>query len=560
MPLVGSLRQLIAIFYRSGNQKLTLVFGVSLLGICIELVGLMWLYLVVSGIIQASPIVSIPLTDLNLSLWNAVFILVGVYLFKFIFSIWQNKFLLNYCYDLNYNITSQIITHYYKQPTEVFKNTQLADALNKVFTIGGYFSEIIFQSVLIFFSELILTLFIALALLIFNFKLLLLLLVVLLPVCLVLLHFSRKKLKAMSKKILSDNVQYHQAVMTLIHGLLDIKLSGRFSHFFELFNTKINNLQKTKKVINLENHFPPKVLEFAAILGIATLFFLTTLTHTIGSLTNLLAAFATAAFRFIPSANRIIGSIQNVKLYNEYIGFIYGISNDKNTMDEIADDPQSIASVRLENISYSYTENLVLDNFSLKLEAGFITGISGASGVGKTTLINIISGVLAPKTGCIYLNNKPLNPELISGLQHRTAYVMQDPYFLTGTVAENIVFGYDKSTDFERLKACMDAVKLDTWVQQQPQGLNTEIGDNGTKLSGGQKQRLAIARALYRNAGLLILDEPSNSLDSSVKHEVLNLISDLTKQKQLITIIVSHDADVLAICNSVIRLPNANEV
>ena len=180
MPLVGSLRQLIAIFYRSGNQKLTLVFGVSLLGICIELVGLMWLYLVVSGIIQASPIVSIPLTDLNLSLWNAVFILVGVYLFKFIFSIWQNKFLLNYCYDLNYNITSQIITHYYKQPTEVFKNTQLADALNKVFTIGGYFSEIIFQSVLIFFSELILTLFIALALLIFNFKLLLLLLVVLL--------------------------------------------------------------------------------------------------------------------------------------------------------------------------------------------------------------------------------------------------------------------------------------------------------------------------------------------------------------------------------------------
>ncbi len=554
MTFISSFRQLLTIFYRNGSQMFIKVLLITLIGISIELSGLICLFTVVQGIIQQVEIVSVPLIHITITLLLAVVLLVGIYFIKFIFSIWQSRFILNYCYQLNYKITVQIIQHFYHQPTEVIKNTKLADALNKVFTIGGYFSEIIFQAVLVFFSELILTVIIIISLLLFNYKLLLLLMLVLLPVCIVLLFYSRKKLKIMSKKIMADNVQYHQSVMTLIHGLLDIKLSGRYSYFFTLFHQKIEALHKTRKVVNLENNFPPKVLEFFAVLGIATLFFITSWTDGAVSMTNLMAAFATAAFRFIPSANRIIGCIQNIRLYSEYTNFIYGINPHEDTADKETIEIDQIRSLRLNNICFSYTNHLVLSNISIELKKGTITGISGVSGVGKSTLVTIISGLLEPQSGNLFINEQPVTLKNKTSLQHKSAFVMQDPYFVTGTITDNIVFGYDSPPDLGRVDQCIQYVNLMEWVQQLPNGLETETGDNGTRLSGGQKQRLAIARALYRKAEILILDEPFNSLDTHNKKEILSLIQHLTHYNQLITVIVSHDAEVLKICNSVFEL------
>ena len=554
MTFIGSLRQLLKIFYRNGSQKAVAILIITLLGIWIELSGLMCLFLVVQSIIEQTVVVIFPIIHFSISLFNAVLVLVGVYFIKFIFSIWQSRFLLNYCYLLNYKITAEVIQHYYNQPTEIIKNTRLADALNKVFTIGGYFSEIIFQAVLIFFSELFLTLIIIIALVIFNYKLLFLLLLVLVPVCALLLYFSRKKLTLMSKQIMTDNVQYHQSIMTLMHGLLDIKLSGRYLYFFKVFNTKIAALHKTQKAVNLENNFPPKVLEFSAILGIATLFLVTFWSNNTTSMTNLLAAFATAAFRFIPSANRIIGSIQNIKLYSEYIDFIYKINPAAITPKDQNIVLDEIESIQLNNISFSYINRPVLKDISLRFNKGTITGITGVSGAGKSTLVNIISGLLEPQNGTIYLNEQPVTSAIKTALQHKSAFVKQEPYFLNGTIAENIVFGYDSIPNLDKVNHCIRSVNLDKWVEQQPNGLSAETGDHGTKLSGGQRQRLAIARALYRKAAILILDEPSNSLDSFNKHEILLLIKRLTQQNKLITIIVTHDTEVLQICDSIFEL------
>ena len=141
-----------------------------------------------------------------------------------------------------------------------------------------------------------------------------------------------------------------------------------------------------------------------------------------------------------------------------------------------------------------------------------------------------------------------------TALQHKSAFVKQEPYFLNGTIAENIVFGYDSIPNLDKVNHCIRSVNLDKWVEQQPNGLSAETGDHGTKLSGGQRQRLAIARALYRKAAILILDEPSNSLDSFNKHEILLLIKRLTQQNKLITIIVTHDTEVLQICDSIFEL------
>ncbi len=555
MNFISSLKQILHIFYSKGGRQFPIVFIISFLGIIIELTGLMMLYMVVSSLIQLFDVIKIPVIHYSISTYYGVLLLVGFYFIKFIFSIWQNRYFINFCYQINYKITAKIIESYYNQPTETYKNNTLADALNKVFTIGGFFSEIIFQSVLVFFSELFLTLIIIISLLIFNYKLLLLLLVILLPVCIILLYYSRKRLKEMSKKIMSDNIEYHQSVMTMLMGLFDVKLSGRYAHFFEIFKNKINALHTTRKVITLENSFPPKVLELSAVLGIAALFFITHWLRNDLYMAGLIAAFATATFRFIPSINRIIASIQNLQLYTEYIQFIGKIKEKPAEIkSESGYEINKIDSIGLNNITFSYPDNPVLNNISLDLLSGNILGITGPSGVGKSTLVNIISGLLQPQTGEMFLNNNHITPEIKEALLHKSAYVMQDPYFLTGSIMDNIVFGYDSSPDLEQVNWCINAVNLKGWLINQSAGLNTEIGDNGTKLSGGQKQRLAIARALYRKAQILILDEPSNSLDGYNKQEILSVVKQLTQQNQLITIIVSHDDDVLKICDSVLDL------
>ncbi len=513
------------------------------------------LYSVISSLMQQLNTIEFEWCNISIAISTGVLILVGIYILKFIFAIWQNRYFLNFCYTVNYKVTTKIIESYYNQSSESYKNNSLADALNKVFTIGGFFSEIIFQAVLVLFSEVILTLILIISLFIFNYKLLIILMVMLLPISMTLLFFSRKRLKEMSEKIMKENVDYHQSVMTMLIGLLDIKLSGRYAHFFANYKTKIETLHTTRKIINLENSFPPKVLELTAVLGIAALFFIAQWIGNDLILAGLLAAFATAAFRFIPSVNRIISSIHSFQLYAEYIQFMAKIKESP-PVDKIeeANLIDQIETISLKRVSFSFGEMPVLNNVSLTISKGQVLGISGPSGVGKTTLVNIISGLLIPKEGELFINQIKSTAALRKAIMLKSAYVMQDPYFLNGSVADNIVFGFDKIPDLERIEWCLQAVNLFGWVNNQPKRMNAEVGEQGKKLSGGQKQRLAIARALYRKTNVLILDEPSNALDEHNKQEILQVIKHLTKQNNLVTILVSHDGEVLSACDSVFEL------
>jgi len=556
MLFIDSLLKVLTVFQKEGSHKLMLVFAISVLGIFIELTGLVFLYLVINSLFSGIQFIILPIVHKSISTQCGVGILVFIYLLKFLYSIWQNRFVLNYCYQMNKKITTKLLQYFYNQSTETIKETNLADMLNKVFTIGGYFSEIIFQAVLLFFNEILLTLVIVISLLLFNAKLLILLFLILLPACIALLYFSRKKLKAMSGKILLDNASYHQAAMTMLHGLIDIKHSGNYAHFMNQFESKMNALHTTKKIITLESSFPPKVLEFVSILGIALLFLINHFGGNDKYIAGLVAAYATAAFRFIPSANRMISAIQNIQLYKEYIQFIHHINkNPTFPFHVVPIELGTVNSISMVDVNFAFDGVSVLKNISLNLTQSQIVGITGTSGAGKTTLINIVSGLLEPNSGSILINNAPFTQEIRNKLIQKSAYVMQEPYFLNGTISENIVFGYN-SIDSLKIERCMRDVNLEEWLKLQPKGMETPIGDNGIRLSGGQKQRIAIARALYREANLLILDEPSNALDSVNKLDILSLVKQLTQKENLITLIVSHDEEILRGCHMVYELEN----
>lgn len=550
---MGALWQLLALLFRQGKSAFVLVFLISLLSVLIEICGLTLLYLVISGMLNQSGQIQVPVYPFEFPLTAGVLLLVGVYAFKFLFSIWQSRFLLAYCNRINYKITTQIIESYYSESTEVFKNSVISDALNKVFTIGGFFSETVFQSILVLFAECVLTLILVTTLFLFNFKILLLLALFLVPLCGLLIYMSRRKLKNMSAIIMNGNMVFHHSVMTLFFGMLDIKLSGRYAHFFKEFEDNMLALQKTRSTISLENSFPSKVLEFAVVLGIGLFFFMSFEGEGAFNQAPMLVAMATAAFRFVPSANRIIGCFQNLNIYGEYIRFILKTAGKKfEVQKRDATDLNKLQSLELRNIHFSYNQAEVLNGVTLKLEPGRILGLSGKSGAGKTTLVNIISGLLLAHKGEILLNGEPMTQEGRENLLHKSAYLMQDAFFMNATIRENVVFGF--AYDSQKMAHCLRLVNMQQWVLAQPLGIETSIGENATKLSGGQKQRLAIARALYRESALLILDEPSNALDSENKEDILSVVKNLTLDQKLITILVSHDPSVLKAADEVYTL------
>lgn len=556
MEFLNSLKQALTIFYRHGGKRLSFILLSQTFFLFIELTGLFFLFKVMNALFQQTDFIILPFSRAKISVFEGIWMLIGIYIFKTFYSVLQSRFMVNYCFDVNYQITSNIIKHFYAQPTESFRKDPLADSLNKIFTIGGYFSETIFQSIILLFSEGLLVLFIFTGLLIFNIKLLFLLLVILLPPTLLLLYFSRNRLREKSKNLMNENVQFHQTIMTLLHGLTDIKLSGQFNHFYTDFNRKIKQLHESKKVILFENGLPQKLLEFICVAAIALLYFICFYSKNIQDLPVLLSAFAAAAFRLIPSLNRIIGGARQLNQFQQYIKFTSEIPVSP-FEEEKADNKElvPINSLKLENVSYYFDNIQVLKNISLQLKKYKIYGITGVSGSGKTTLIHILIGFLKKQGGKILLNEIPLDKHFENVMIHSSAFVKQDPYFLNASITENVVFGYG-TPDIEKVAHCLEAVNLKSWVLSKPLTYDTIIGDNGETLSGGEKQRLAIARALYRKAQILILDEPSNSLDTENKQIMLNLVKELTKKEGLITIIITHDSQVMNICDDTYILSN----
>lgn len=552
MNFSGSFFKVLSVFYRFGKTRMAGAVSITLLGAVIDIAALFVLFSTVNGLFLGQS--SIWLLFKTVQMQNAMLLTLLLFGVKLIYGLAQQRYILNFCYVVNQSVTAQIINGFYQQPTEVFRKNRLSEALNRVFTIGGYFSETIFLATLSFFYEGIMATTILVALAFYNFKILILLVIVLAPVLLLLISRSRKKLKAVSGRLNDDNAKYHQQVMTLLQGLLDIRLSGRFQYFYNQFEKRLKELNQTRKTIAIESGFQPRLMEFAAISSMVLLYILSQVLSQNVAIAGLVSAFATAAFRLIPSLNRILGSFQNLSLHRENIDLIYHLQPNPIYKPTPNSGQIEIQKLTLTNIDFNYDSYQVLKQVNLELYPGSVTSITGPSGTGKSTLVNIITGLLKASNGQILVNNQTLTPEIREALLHQSAYVMQSPYFMPGSVMENICFGLDLNQ--QQLEYCINAVKLENLKPTIQEVLSYDIGDDGSRLSGGQKQRLAIARALYRKAQILVLDEPTNSLDGITKQEIMNLVLSLTKTKNLITIVISHDNEVLKQCETVYELQN----
>tara|TARA_B100000925_G_C22008550_1_gene474894 strand:+ start:303 stop:2036 length:1734 start_codon:yes stop_codon:yes gene_type:complete len=371
------------------------------------------------------------------------------------------------------------------------------------------------------------------------------------------LQLSKKKLNAWgeSREILDGKIL--KTLTDSLSGIKEVKLLHKEDYFINTL--KENNSRKAKVSIYFQtlSQIPRFYLELITIIGmiclILVLFYNGVETTQI---VTLLGVFVAAAFRMIPSVNRILSALQNIKyyeatvnkIYNQIIGFDFSRSNKNVKQFEFCNE------IKLDNIQFSYKNQIILNSINLEIKKGTTVGIIGASGSGKSTLVDLINGLLKPSRGKISVDGKNIN-EIIKPWQLSIGYVGQEIFLIDDTIKSNIAFGMSsQEIKIERVYKALEAAQLSVFINELELGIETKVGERGVQLSGGQKQRIGIARALYHNPSVLIFDEATASLDDETERQVMNSIYNLKQNKTMI--IIAHRISTLDDCDMVYEVKN----
>ena len=303
-------------------------------------------------------------------------------------------------------------------------------------------------------------------------------------------------------------------------------------------------------------------LELLAVLSLVLLIFsMMAQGYNLKGIIPILGLFAAAAFRLMPSVNRILSSILTLRSGLPVINTIYNeLEHEREynyqQYNGVMPSESFQKIIEFDEVNYIYPEAHApaLRNLSLIIGKGETIGIIGTSGAGKTTLVDVLLGLLTPHIGQVKVDGVDIQKNL-RNWQRQIGYVPQTIYISDDTLRNNIAFGLsEKQIDEHAVESAVRSAQLTDFIRTLPDGLNTVVGERGVRLSGGQRQRIGIARALYHNPAVLVMDEATSALDSATEKEVMLAVSALRGDKTII--IVAHRTTTVAICGKIYKLEN----
>ena len=386
----------------------------------------------------------------------------------------------------------------------------------------------------------------------YNFSLLLLLTLALLPGIAVTGWLLKKRIHGLRAQAKESSEKSLRALRELLDGFVESNVygknrvyTGRYAAEQEKLNNYLAGLQTTQAL-------PSRIIEIFSVAGLCLVIFAQLISGNLlfnGGWLHI-GAFAAAAWKIIPGIVRISNTLALMRTYAFSVNDLPqpGNKNQENKGAGIS----YLRSIAFEDVSFHYPQKEVIDHLSFTLEPGDFAAISGFSGRGKTTVLNLLLGFLKPQSGQISINGQNIDQFGKDKLLERIAYVRQQSHLWHDTIRENITMG-EPYADASRLEEVISGTGLDPFMRDEKSDAESIIAEQGKNISGGQRQRLAIARALYKNADLVILDEPFNELDRISEMALLDHFKKLAGEGKMI-IFVSHREESFAWCNKVIRL------
>jgi ABC-type multidrug transport system fused ATPase/permease subunit len=339
-------------------------------------------------------------------------------------------------------------------------------------------------------------------------------------------------------------------------GIKDVKLLGKESNFINIYGKHTLNASLVERKQYALSNIPRLWLETIGVLGLTLLVVIALQkTGSPADVIPIIGLFAAAAFRILPSANRILGSIQSLKYADAVIGLI--LKEFELKQESLASEGKAIQlnyKIELRKVNYAYPKasGNSLNNINLSIQKGESVGLIGTSGAGKSTLVDVLLGLIRPSSGEVLIDGQNIN-ESMRGWQNLIGYVQQSIFLTDDTLRRNIAFGLnDDEIDDGLVNQAVKAAQLDQFVKDLPLGINTFVGERGVRLSGGQRQRIGIARALYHNPPVLVFDEATSALDNETEAEVMESIKSLKGSRTMI--IIAHRLSTIEHCDKVFKL------
>lgn len=342
-----------------------------------------------------------------------------------------------------------------------------------------------------------------------------------------------------------------------IGSFVNIKLYKLQSFFLSLFS-KPNYLFNTSiKKIKILKSIPKIWFEFLIVLSMSITILILHKNNTEGeNILVILGVFAAAAYRILPSITKILSSLQSLKYNVATVENILSILSDQNKNNDKFiknNDELSFNKIlELKNLYFSYKNKSIFSNLSLEIKKNEFVGITGETGSGKSTFLHIFSGLIECQSGEIFADKVNIQNNL-DKWSSKIAYLPQKSFYLDDTIRNNIIFGNEKKKfDENFFKKIIKNCELENLLKNLEYGDQTQIGENGSKLSGGQLQRIGLARCLYREPEILLLDESTSALDEEIENKILSNISKLN----LTLVFVTHRKEALSFCHKVYSLRN----
>lgn len=361
---------------------------------------------------------------------------------------------------------------------------------------------------------------------------------------------ARNRLTTIGREQLEANSMKYKAASEALSGIKDLKILGRERVFLDRFAVQAQLHARNNVIAGIISQLPRYALEVVAFGGILliVLFFLGS-EQGLGQMVPLLALYAFAGYRLLPALQQIFSGITTVRVNLATLEALHrDLTEERRKTDPelILTDTEGLeplpftGGLELRNIGFTYPEaqDQVLDGINLTIVHNTTVGFIGATGCGKTTTVDIILGLLTPSEGHLLADGIEVSGGNLLRWQRNLGYVPQNIFLSDDTVTRNIAFGVqDSEIDMAAVVRAARIANLAEFVEKElPQGYETVIGERGVRLSGGQRQRIGIARALYRDPSVLIMDEATSSLDGVTEEAVMDAIRNLSRKKTIIMI------------------------
>ncbi len=570
--------KLMILLDKQQKKKMVLLVFMMLIGAVLETLGVSLIIPVMNVVLEEDAIERHEYLQLICRIFHiddsshlTILVMIGlvlVFVIKNVFLFFQQKIQLKFVYTNQFATSRRMMINFMKRPYEYYLNADTAVIQRSITSdVNNMYGLILALLQLI--SEGIVFVSLAAVSLVADVWMSLTVTALLVIALLVI----KCILKPIMRRAGEENQEFYSGLYKWIDqsvmGIKEIKIARKESYFINEYSKCGAGYVSAVQRYNLFNATPRLLIETVAIAGMILYLMIQLLQGSAAAdIVPQLGLLAVAAMRLIPCANRINNHLTSISYFEP---FFMGVSD--NLQDEIRDETIDYNAetyqrkievekldvrkeIVLSDITYQYpnSETLIFDHADMKIPVGKSVGIVGTSGAGKTTIVDILLGLLQLESGRILADGVEVREHYASWLKN-IGYIPQTIFMIDSTIRKNVAFGYaDEDIDDAKVWEALREAQLDVFVKSLPEGLDTSIGERGIRISGGQRQRIGIARALFEDPEVLVLDEATSALDNETEAAIMDSINRLHGRKTLI--IIAHRLQTIEKCDMVYRVEN----